>query len=568
MARRLKVKYKDLQGSAVSRPISRKDFKKAVKNIKAEERQAKRDGKAEKKILKLEQKANKPNIIRDIRNEGFRPAVTPRLKKIPHGAKNLFISKPLNAVTSATLNSGAIMGARYATQKVTGGIKNLKNGALEEGSLKKYVGKEAKEYAKHTKLGKAYKKGKDIFSKDARKARALNSDENGFKSYLPKRARYGAQKLSNANEKRKKAVEGLKNFRTDARKDGMKSALGGRIGNIGKRVASSEKVEKARHKIQKVGTTIVKFKTPILACAVILSILFITVPRAIAIAGQFGKSPHYYCNLDATKEEKKTELYRRYCKGGSSIELENLNGHYLYQSGSGPCVGCARVNLLMRYYTKNDVNFFDYLFDETGEYQNKVIFNGSEMELTWAIFADDHGTWYKGAVYDSTSTDFLAGVGKPNANWANWGYLRNEEEYPEAMDLSSEEGWVYDKFMGYEYDMSYDPAQGTFGGTFEIDGVTATLVSSTVSSRSELMSLLDEHPCGVVIVGAYGANGGGGHGFLVTRHEDGELICVDSAGTKYTYERSENDLSFSGSKEICDFYGGSNTVVYIEEDTN
>ena len=313
-----------------------------------------------------------------------------------------------------------------------------------------------------------------------------------------------------------------------------------------------------------------------------------------------GQTPHYYCELEATRGMKNSPLYKQYCQTGG-LNLEELNGHYIIQDGSGPCTSCATLNLYMRYFTANGVNFFDYLWDDNGELASGSFPENSQSAQDWYHYIScvttsyydtgdntsggstgnrrhmsETGSWYQFATSHYSRTKMTSTWG----NIPNWGYYYSEDVYDMGTSgygasrfFNTE--WVYDVFgygcLGPGKWARWYVNCGSYTRSITIDGVTATLVvkSGAPSSQQELISLLQTHPSGV---GFVLSNGDMAHGMLWTKYEDGTFYIVDSGlGRWGGFEGPADNSSFC----IASQYYQSminmqdwNGYWYIEEDVN
>ena len=302
------------------------------------------------------------------------------------------------------------------------------------------------------------------------------------------------------------------------------------------------------------------------------------------IVAAVGGTPHFYCELEADRKTQKSAFYQQYCDFHTGLDLAELNGHYIIQDGSGPCTACATLNLLMRYYTANGVNFFDYLWDEDGHNVYTEFPSNSANKNQWYYYISNaySTTYSKGSNRDANAGldgpgswhSFAASHGNLLAggwdNIPNWGFYFSEDIY----EIGSWTGrwtdgnWTYDvdgygSLGGGVWGKWYANTYATNGKNITIDGVTATFVfKSGTPTQNELISLLQTHPSGVAFVYS-------GHGMLLTKYEDGVFWMVDSG--KYRsggYEGPANNSNFC----IKDYShianpSGWNGYWYIEEDT-
>lgn len=84
---------------------------------------------------------------------------------------------------------------------------------------------------------------------------------------------------------------------------------------------SSKKIKKIGRVLKSIGSFISSFWLPIIIALIIIEGV---IPSIIAFSYKFGGSPHYYCDLLSDKATKKTEIFKRYCKTGSSGGNETL----------------------------------------------------------------------------------------------------------------------------------------------------------------------------------------------------------------------------------------------------
>lgn len=319
---------------------------------------------------------------------------------------------------------------------------------------------------------------------------------------------------------------------------------------------------------------IITYWKPILITILVIVAAFCITVRFLNFYQAVGNSPHYYCDIEADDGIKKTQLYKQYCATGNSLDLENLQGHYITQYKSGPCTDCAFLNMYLRYFTKNGINFYEYLWNDEGECPNKFT-DTSIGEVTAYEFFSDNGSAEDSDKYISdTATGgpaaFAMAHGKSlTANhWnANWGYIYSEDEYTDYENFNGSDLWVWDLSHGLcrpGPNASWG-AGWQEGKTMTIDGVTATLRGGTTISESDLIKLVQEHPSGVEVYGAYGSDGH--HAFLLTKYENGEFWCVDSAmymaggfEGPFNDPNYARDCSREAIHNITNYY-------YIEEDT-
>ena len=350
----------------------------------------------------------------------------------------------------------------------------------------------------------------------------------------------------------------------------------------------AETIQKIIQRTQRIIANISANIIPIAITIAVIVTLWNLAIFGTSIVQSIGQTPHYYCELDADSNMKKSSLYKQYCSSGSSssFELSNLNGHYLVQDGSGPCWCTSMANLLLRYYTKKGINFYDYLFDETGKYSTTVSATDSynnygPSTVRQFVIANLPGELGKNEFAWNTkygSIEFAANNGKLGYTMANWGYLRDDSlDYSNVtMDDSFTE--KNDNNENWVWDLSLDPSSPiaqwneAHEGTFVIEGITATRVTvhdATWSSSDFLKNLLDEHPSGIVVWRDYGTSQ---HAILVTGYLDDVFYVVDpQLGTEGGFEGPVTSRNFNTpnawTNEILSSPPNEVTYTYIEEDT-
>lgn len=296
-------------------------------------------------------------------------------------------------------------------------------------------------------------------------------------------------------------------------------------------IASKIKGYEAYKKAQQVIATVQKAVTFIVSnikvIAIVSAVVILSYNLAIigiSIAQTIGKSPHYYCEIEADSIIKKSVLYKQYCTNGKSeFELGELNGHYIVQDGSYPCTCSSVLNLLLRYYTGQGVNFYDYLWDETGQYDAEMLANTSYENLTGVSVrgvtngnvsgSTDNRKSSSGRKYGSE--DFALNNGKVNYNMPNWGYLRDESLDYSDVDIEAElpnnennENWVWD--LSLENRGPKTSWAATFSGLYEVDGKKVNMIwvtDNNWTTAEELKDILDDNPFGIVAYKHYVGDG-------------------------------------------------------------
>ena len=186
-----------------------------------------------------------------------------------------------------------------------------------------------------------------------------------------------------------------------------------------------------------------------------------------SIVTGLGNTPHYYCDIEASMAVKRSPVFQQYCSELRTFNVSSLQGHYIIQDGSGPCLACSRANLVLRYYDLMGVNVYDYLWNEKGSYipgytftnikndtnspgytLRSVINSFSSGISTYKVspYKMTHGyLWFDAKNGSKTKTNGLDTM-------ANWGYIRDEsinigewEGLDAVIDSQSEnENWVWD----------------------------------------------------------------------------------------------------------------------------
>lgn len=234
--------------------------------------------------------------------------------------------------------------------------------------------------------------------------------------------------------------------------------------NTGKAIMNSDTAKQ----IQKIIQTTAKIVKVIATNAKLIGIVFAIVVLVysavifgISIGQSVGTSPHYYCDVEATTSVKNSKLYKQYCVRAKGFELENINGHYLVQDGSGPCTDCSMNNMFLRYFTRLDINWYDYLWQQDGQYaiEGQLLTNsiGQESTIRHHLNAYTTATAEQGVdvAHDSVvngSIHFAELHNKPGYTMANWGYFRDNsldiekwnQTYNYYINNKDNSKWVWD----------------------------------------------------------------------------------------------------------------------------
>lgn len=303
----------------------------------------------------------------------------------------------------------------------------------------------------------------------------------------------------------KSSVNTMKDF---AKQKGLKNKL--------RFLRQSKHGQKIEQKLFKVVKFIIKFRHVGLIGVLVIA-LFNLLMLLIGFGQSFGETLHYYCPVgkDIDPGLTKSALYQQYCAhllpSGMNLGFEDLNGHYLVQTGSGPCTLTSRANLYLRFFAKNNVSIYDYLFDETGDCAISEGVNGSVASNTSFMRAfyshtGDAEEWANGSDFHNDVPEvitFLGSIGFPTSDVeATMGYIRSEDTFDEYTNSSSSDDWVF-------YAPTTVQGQGDMGPTIEegswieINGVKATLKNVSLgngyeSDKAKMIELLEEHPCGLI----------------------------------------------------------------------
>jgi ElaB/YqjD/DUF883 family membrane-anchored ribosome-binding protein len=446
------------------------------------------------------------------------------------------------------------------------------NGKSDKLSLKDKLGHDVEQIKDGIGEGtkKIGKKAKDTFDNSiaGKSVQGVKNAKKGLKD-TKDRVAHG---ISNA----KKTAQNFKNA------DGVKGKAKFVANGVGRRAKSKWANSETRNKLKKFIATVKRIiaiiKAVYIPLAITMGLILLIGNFAIwvySVYAAVGRTPHYYCDIETDDPGiKRSYLYQQYCANGSSLNLEELNGHYIVQGGSGPCTSCATLNLWMRYFTANDVNFFDYLWNENGETLNNVNAHNADMSTTFAAISPGTAEGYSDFVNDvMTAKNFMQEHNK--GNYSTMGYVYNEEEYTEKEDLSGSSDWTFTTLLGDYGDTNFGCRGWNNGVTVTIDNVSLTMKSETDSANMNteyLKKLLETHPSGVVVYFKYYSEGYGHHGMLITKFEDGKFYMVDSAPRLHGgWELPVEDSSRGAGLwyESVDAIIGSNPIEgfhYIEND--
>ncbi len=353
-----------------------------------------------------------------------------------------------------------------------------------------------------------------------------------------------------------KPVEGFKNAKAFGQEFKNAKGFKGKAGLIANKASQKfksyefyKKMKEMFLKIQKVASWVAAHAYPIAIVTAVVLVLYNGTLFAISIIESVSPTPHYYCDTEASASLKKTAVYQQYC-GDRGFDLENLNGHYIIQDGSGPCTDCATANMFMRYYTSQGLNFFDYLWDETGQYQMCGETLDSSLVSTPVTIrkAINGGT---SAVTDTTcgspangAAAFASKNGVGGWTMANWGYLRDESLDLSAWDATSDyylsnadsDKWVFDlSIPNNGAGSSWAVYWSQVLGVDSILCIENTSPGGTAITGDTIKDLLcDPNVCGdagILLYFDYDGDGEGNHAILITKYEEstGLWYGIDSA---------------------------------------
>lgn len=349
-----------------------------------------------------------------------------------------------------------------------------------------------------------------------------------------------------------------------AKAKGFKGKAKALMGGASKKLNSYEFVKKLKAIFQKVQAAVsflVENYWILIATAVVI-LLYNGALFIIGIVQSASPTPHFYCIVDADSSMKQTALYQQYC-GSGGFDLENLQGHYIIQDGSGPCTDCATNNLIMRFCALKDENYFDYLWQEDGMYTmdgQTVPYNNASQSgtLRQIISAGGNGgiTDCKTSTKANGANEFATKHGKNGWDIANWGYYRDENFDVSSweqtdnfyVDNSGNDKWVFDLSAQGSWDCRW-PTSLKIGDTVvQIEWLTDTSVTGeTVKKVLDGGYAMCEPEAGCVVYYDYGPSA---HAVLITGYDDSEQLggwrIIDSAkGLEGGYEGPLDDPNFA-----------------------
>lgn len=365
---------------------------------------------------------------------------------------------------------------------------------------------------------------------------AVNSVKNSFND-----------KINTTKTGINRKIKPFKDFANAKGFSGKAKFLGKSALNYAKGLEAYAKIQSLILKMQNAIMFIAAHIYPIL---ITLVILLVGIPLSIfliSMAQGVSATPHYYCDTEADSSLKRTAVYQQYCNYGNSFALENLNGHYVVQDGSGPCTDCATLNMMLRFFALHDINLYDYMWQDDGMYTTEGQTFGTGTGSNKTVRGVING-------YTSSVTSCTARVGTPNGSidfaqkhgrggtydMANWGYFRDDSLDLAVWDQTSDyyesnassDKWVWDlslpsKGVGTSWSAVWEH-------DFIVNEVTyfqVTETGSTVTGDRIKRLLADPAVCGEAGILVYYNYGSGSHAVLITGYDDstGYWRIIDSA---------------------------------------
>lgn len=383
---------------------------------------------------------------------------------------------------------------------------------------------------------------------------AADKVKNGVASRIDNATQGVRNGIDNATRPVKNAAEFGKEF---AKAKGLKAKAGLVANKASQKFKGYEIYKKLKElilKVQQIASWIAAHAYPLAIISAILVVGTTATIFIISVAQSVSPTPHYYCDTEADSSLKKTAVYQQYCANGNDFALENLNGHYITQDGPGPCTDSSMANMFMRYFTVKGLNFFDYLWDDTGMYttdgQTLVQSNiSTPVTLRKAINGNNAAT--------TNTTKYKCDQSLPNgakafaqahgiSYWtmANWCYLRDESldlaQYEQTSDYyvsnADSEKWVFDLSIpnagSYStWAIAWPPYTLTIGD--EVAMVTrndsSTLTGDTIKDLFNDPNVATE--AGICMYFSYDGNSSGDHMVLLTKYDedDGYWYIIDPA---------------------------------------
>lgn len=272
----------------------------------------------------------------------------------------------------------------------------------------------------------------------------------------------------------KKVVGGVKEAIHDPKGAAIKGAKGiGRgAANKAKEFAKQQQtIKKIIDTVTKVANFIATYAEPIAIISGIVLLLSNLIIFGISVGQSVGPTPHYYCEIDASKAIQNSTVYQQYCKRSDMAwDVKNINGHYIVQDGKGPAASCAMANMLLRFYSLDtsglvfgDTNVYEYLWQADGKYtaRGNALGDSGHSRSSLRNILNNYNNTNPTRFACSYSTDMPNGSRDFAAEHgykylgSNWGYLRDEtldiKTYMQKGDTydNNEENskWVWDMSM-------------------------------------------------------------------------------------------------------------------------
>lgn len=251
-----------------------------------------------------------------------------------------------------------------------------------------------------------------------------------------------------------KAGKGLKNYgknfkQATNKKQFIKNSAknGGRNIKNGVKNGAKKAYDKASNtKAWKTAAKVVKFiytyATSFGIFTLVIVLVYHLVIFGISVAQSIDKTPHYYCDTDASKSVKNSAVYKQYCKTHEqNWGVKNINGHYIVQDGKDEELEtyCAVMNMTLRFYTIDTddfefgtTNVYKYLWQADGQYTSdgNTVANTAGQNNTVRQLLNNNttqiNTKQNNGEIENASQWFAAKQGKNNFTMSNWGYLRDD----------------------------------------------------------------------------------------------------------------------------------------------
>lgn len=353
---------------------------------------------------------------------------------------------------------------------------------------------------------------------------------------------------------------------------GNAKGFGAKAKFLGKRaakgIANTEAAKKAldiANKLKKFANVLKAAWKPILITLAVLIVGGFLVIFITGISQSIGATPHFYCEIDAPDYIVDSALYQQYCaRTYDSFILENLNGHYIIQDGSGPNQACAVHNMLLRFWCMNNINWYNLIWGADGQYpidpESLIDFDNGAPNMRLYVIGGGYVEEESTARYSSSdmmnSSNFAGMHGMSEFNSANWGYLRddtinvdvNDYSIDSELDTMHNDNWVWDLSVpnGCSWDLNISN-MAVRGGPNGKGGMINLITHTNVwYDEQDLIDILQgnrgykPHPEGIVVITTTG------RAILVTGY-DPYYMCAD--GTQGTFIVIDSALGLAGGFE-------------------